>query len=180
MPVFPQNPFFRTRAPSAPPIRRACVLSSVYNELLVNNETVEIGYLATTAAKLATYYDFLPGETVEENLTFGDGIAQFSDAYANGLAYRKADGTETINYLRDSGDGYTAVFSGAFVGVPESKAAYTQTIHLRPYVKIGTMYFYGKVKSLSLLDAAKLIKASEGYTAIDYVEKILTVCGEIE
>lgn len=156
------------------------VLSSVYNELLVNNETVEIGYLATTAAKLATYYDFLPGETVEENLTFGDGIAQFSDAYASGLAYRKADGTETINYLRDSGDGYTAVFTGAFVGVPESKAAYTQTIHLRPYVKIGTMYFYGNVKSLSMLDAAKLIKASEGYTTIDYVEKILTVCGEVE
>lgn len=156
------------------------VLSSVYNQLLVENETIEIGYLATTDKMLADYDDFLSGETIEENLTFREGIGQVPGAYASGLAYSKADGTETINYLRDSGDGYTAVFSGAFVGVPESKAAYTQTIHLRPFVKIGTMYFYGKVKSLSMLDAAKLIKASEGYTAIDYVEKILTVCGEIE
>lgn len=156
------------------------VLSSVYNQLLVENETVEIGYLATTDKMLADYDDFLSGETIEENLTFREGIGQVPGAYASGLAYSKADGTETINYLRDSGDGYTAVFTGAFVGVPESKAAYTQTIHLRPYVKIGTMYFYGNVKSLSMLDAAKLIKASEGYTTIDYVEKILTVCGEVE
>ena len=152
-------------------------LSTVYNPIILENETVEIGYMATTDNMLSIYGDLLEGEGIDDYLTYAQ-IGQYDEAFADGLAYRKTDGAETLNYLRDTGDGYTSEFFGAFVGIPETKEAYTHTIHLRPYVKIGATCFYGAVKSLSLLDAAKQIRAADGYTPIDYVENILTVCGE--
>ena len=150
-------------------------LSTIYSKVLADNDNVEIGFLASTETRYNEYYDFFLGLTVEENLTFAE-IGQFEEAFASGIAYKKVDGTVEKSVLTDTGDGYTQSFTGAFVGIPDTKAAYETVIYLRPYVKLGDTYLYGSVKTTSLLEAAKAIKAAEGYTTIQFVEDIIALC----
>ena len=94
--------------------------------------------------------------------------------YVYGVAYKPSANTDILYDISE--DGSEVLFSGVLVGVPESKENYTETLYARPYVKYGDLCFYGEAKGMSLYEAAKAIKASEGYVETEYVERIIAVC----
>ncbi len=141
---------------------RASAASSI-----LNGDNVEIGFLVTRAK-------FYSDESFTlENVKDANGKTRF----VSGAAYEKADGVENVNRLElaESGN-YT--FAAVLIGIPESKENYTEQLYIRPYVKYGGVTLYGAVMHKSLYEVADLISNSEGYTGLDFVERILEVCDD--
>lgn len=128
-------------------------------------DNVELGFLATRNKFFTTEEAF-----TLDNVKNASGKAQ----YATGLAYKKADGVESINKLELSDEGVYN-YAAVLVNIPESKANYIEQLYLRPYVKIGDVTLYGTTMHKSLYEAAKLISETEGYTALEFVESIIAV-----
>ena len=78
--------------------------------------------------------------------------------------------------MQNADDASISAYSAVLIGIPESKANFTEKIYIRSYIKLGDLTLYGNVKGLSLYEAALAVKNAEGYEITDYVEHIVEVC----
>ncbi len=98
--------------------------------------------------------------------------------FASGAAYNKAEG---IDFKYDV-TAEEIFFTGVFVGVPATKANYTEEIVARPYIKYADgKYYYGAPHGRTILSVAEAIRDA-GYpdmseAAIEKVKDILEICG---
>ena len=135
------------------------------------SDDVEIGFLVTRAS----FYEIQLGS--DEDLFTFEIIGNSKKNLASGIAFKKADGTVTLNKLmQDADDASISAYSAVLVGIPESKANFTEKIYIRSYIKLGDLTLYGNVKGLSLYEAALAVKNAEGYETTDYVEHIVDIC----
>lgn len=77
--------------------------------------------------------------------------------------------------INDSG----VYFMGICIGIPETASAYKTGIVVRPYVKVGTDYYYGTPYVKSIYDVAKAIKeeCTENSTTVpEFVAKVIEIC----
>lgn len=135
------------------------------------SDNVEIGFLVTRAS----FYESQLGS--DEDLFTFEIIGNSNKNHASGIAFKKTDGTVTLNKLmQNADDASISAYSAVLIGIPESKANFTEKIYIRSYIKFGDLTLYGNVKALSLYEAALAVKNAEGYETTDYVEHIVEVC----
>ena len=135
------------------------------------SDNVEIGFLVTRAS----FYEIQLGS--DEDLFTFEIIGNSNKNHASGIAFKKTDGTVTLNKLmQNADDASISAYSAVLIGIPESKANFTEKIYIRSYIKFGDLTLYGNVKALSLYEAALAVKNAEGYETTDYVEHIVEVC----
>ena len=114
-------------------------VSSVLRTIDATEAAVEYGFIVTREDLLGA-----------NALTFDCGVN-----FVYGKAYSRADVIDKIAGL----EGENFLFNGVVIGIPDTKAAYTQNFVVRSYVKIGDSYYYGAARTCSLYEAVKALDA---------------------
>ncbi len=99
--------------------------------------------------------------------------------FVQGKAFVKEGEDITTDYVYAIDDAVTS-FAGVLIDIPESKAAYKAYLTFRPYLKTGESVYYGEPVSMSLYEAAKVMKAGTAYSELDndgknVINKIITL-----
>ena len=142
----------------------------------ITNTAEEYGFIATTSAKL--------GASAPTSLTFDNSEI----AYVSAANYIKDTDTSIIycddkeeakNLFGDKAiDADGIYFTGVYVGIPETKEAYTMQITGRSYVKVNGTYYYGTPVTKNVYEVAIAIKEkceAEGTSVPAEVTKVISI-----
>lgn len=136
--------------------------------LLANENCQEVGFMVTRDKYFTD--TALCGD--ESKFILANEKLNTSKTLASGIAYNPEKG---INKLREDSQSENMVFTATVRGIKESAENYKELLHVRAYVKISGITYYGNVQAKSLYDAALAYKKAYPEETDTFADEIIKV-----
>lgn len=136
--------------------------------LLANENCQEVGFMVTRDKYFTD--TALCGD--ESKFILANEKLNTSKTLASGIAFSREKG---INKLREDSQSENMIFTATVRGIKESAENYKELLHVRAYVNISGITYYGNVQAKSLYDAALAYKKAYPEETDTFADEIIKV-----